>query len=67
MRHEEDPVLTVHEAAAYVRMHPQTVRKAAREREVTCMKRGRYGRMRFRRSALDAWLRTFEVKARRSP
>lgn len=56
--------LTTDEAAAYTGCHPQTLREAARLREVAHARRGPRGHLRFTTDALDRWLRV--VPARRS-
>lgn len=61
----EDPVLNIHEAAQYASRHEQTLRKAVRAREIGCLRRGRAGRLFFRKSHLDAWLRGHEVRPAR--
>lgn len=49
--------LTTDEAAAYAGCHPQTLREAARLREVLHARRGPRGHLRFTIEALDRWLR----------
>ncbi len=61
---DHDPVYDIHAAAAYAGgLHVQTVRRAVRERELSCIRRGRRGHLYFRQSHLDAWLRRHEVRA----
>ena len=49
-----DAVLTVAEAAAFLRVSTKTMREMARERRLPCQKVGR--EWRFLRSALEAWV-----------
>lgn len=62
---EDDPVLTPKEAAAYARVHVQTLMNAALQREVASIQRVRRGRRFFRKSAIDAWLKRHETRPRR--
>jgi len=47
-------ILTLREAAAFLRCHPDTVKRRARAGELPASKIGRAWR--FRRAELDAWL-----------
>lgn len=60
-----DPILNIHEASAYTGRHPQTLRKAVRERALSCCRLGALGKLRFRLSHLNAWLRRQECPASR--
>lgn len=60
-----DPIFNIHQAAEYCNRHVQTLRKEVRERELGCLRRGRQGRMFFRQSQLDAWLKRQEVRPAR--
>lgn len=51
-----DPVMTLPEAAAYVRRHDQTLRRAVRAGELECFRRGARGYMFFRLAQLNQWL-----------
>lgn len=53
MRVESD-ILTLDEAAAYLRVHPRTLRTKASEGEVPAAKIGRVWR--FHREQLERWL-----------
>lgn len=61
----ENPVFNIHQAAQYCGRHEQTLRKAVRERELGCLRRGQTGRLFFRQGHLDAWLRGHEVRPAR--
>lgn len=61
----ENPVLNIHQAAQYSGRHEQTLRKAVRARELGCLRRGRTGRLFFRQSHLDTWLKGHEVRPAR--
>jgi excisionase family DNA binding protein len=50
-----EPLLDTEEAAALLRIHPKTLQKMARNRDITGIQIGRLWR--FRASALDRWLR----------
>lgn len=64
--HDLDPVYDIHAAAEYCGgRHCQTLRRAVRQRELACIRRGRRGHLYFRRSHLEAWLRRHEVRAAR--
>jgi hypothetical protein len=56
-----DDILTLAEAAALVRMHPDTLRKSDAPR----IQRGERGRLKFERAALLAWLRGERAPLRR--
>ena len=60
-----DPLLSVSEAAEYVDRHPETLRKAVRAREIACVRKKARGRMQFRLSVLNAWVKSQEQPARR--
>jgi len=60
-----DPLLSVSEAAKYVDRHPETLRKAVRAREIACVRRMDRGRIQFRLSVLNAWVKAQEQPARR--
>jgi len=47
------PFLTTEEAASYLRIHPRTLARKARLREIPGLQIGR--QWRFRRADLDAW------------
>jgi len=47
-------VLTVEQAAEYLQLNPETVRRAARRGRIPAARIGR--RWRFRKTALDRWL-----------
>lgn len=53
-----EPLLTAEEAAAHLRVHPKTLQRMARLHQIPCIRFGKYWR--FRLSALDEWLGTFE-------
>lgn len=62
----DDPVFDTSGACQYLGgLHPQTVRRQVALRELACIRRGRRGRLYFRRSHLDAWLKRHEVRAAR--
>ncbi len=48
------PFLTTEEAASYLRIHPRTLARKARLREIPGLQIGR--QWRFRRADLDAWV-----------
>jgi len=54
MNTNEVPVLTVGEAAEYLRIPKSSLYKLAKERKIPCQKVGRHWR--FHRSAIDKWL-----------
>lgn len=58
----EDPILSVDEAAALLKVSAYTIRQWARDRHIPAIRLGRYWR--FRRSSLDAWLAENERAAR---
>jgi excisionase family DNA binding protein len=60
-----DPLLSVAEAAAYIDRHPETLRQAVREREIACVRNHPRGRMQFRLSVLNAWVKSKEQPARK--
>jgi len=49
-----EPLLDSEEAAAFVRIHPKTLQKFAREGQIQGIHIGKLWR--FRRSALEAWI-----------
>lgn len=61
----DNPVFNIRQAAEYTGRHPQTLRRAVRERELGCLRRGRTGRLFFRQSHLDTWLKGHEVRPAR--
>ena len=48
------PIMTVDEVAEYLNLHPLTVRRLAREKEIPAFKLGRQWRV--KRELLDRWL-----------
>ena len=48
------PFLTTEEGASYLRIHPRTLARMARDGEIPAFQIGRHWR--FRRSDLDAWV-----------
>ncbi len=52
-------ILTVSEVAEYLRINPQTVYRKAKAGEIPAVRIGRA--IRFRRSELDAWLKSQEL------
>jgi excisionase family DNA binding protein len=48
------PILTTREAAAYLKLHPDTLRRKLSHKEVPATKLG--GHWRFRTEVLDEWL-----------
>ena len=59
MNMNDAPVLTVAEAAEYLRIPKSTLYKLAQEGKIPCQKVGRHWR--FHRDAIDGWLkRDFE-------
>ena len=66
MQDDEDRWLTTREAAAYTGYTTDTISTAAAARELEGYRSGPVkGRWRFKRSALDAWLRRGNRKPRR--
>ena len=61
MQDEPTPWLTTDEAAHYLQVHPETIRRWAREGTIPAAKLGNRGGFRFRREDLDRFL-----EARRS-
>ena len=51
---EPPPILNTGEAAGYLRLHPRTLTRMAREGEIPGLQIGRHWR--FRRADLDAWV-----------
>lgn len=60
-----DPILALAEAAQTSGHHPQTLRQAARARELEVIRDGPRGNIRIRLSALNRWLDRQTVRARR--
>jgi excisionase family DNA binding protein len=56
-----EPLLTVQEAAAYLRIHPKTLQRMARNGDVPSIRMGKYWR--FHLSALDVWVRSLENRS----
>ena len=54
MNTNEAPVLTIDEAAKYLRIPKSSLYKLAQEGKVPCQKVGRHWR--FHRDAIDSWL-----------
>jgi excisionase family DNA binding protein len=52
----DDPWLTIDEAAAHARLHPQSLRKAIRDGRLRCTRVNSARYIRLRRSWVDAWL-----------
>ena len=48
-----DKIMTVKEVAKYLDVHPMTIYKLAKKREIPAFKVG--GQWRFRKAALDKW------------
>jgi excisionase family DNA binding protein len=59
---EEKQALNIHEAAAFLGAHPQTVRKLARKNEIPSFKVGQDWR--FHREALQRWVDTHHLRSR---
>ena len=55
---EFEPLLSAEEAAVHLRIHPKTLQRMARERQVPSIRMGKYWR--FHLSTLDVWLRAQE-------
>lgn len=53
----EDQILTVAEAAALLKLHPETIRRAIRTGELPATKFG-YRTVRINRSDLDKWVKS---------
>lgn len=54
---QDDPALGIIEAAAYLGgMHPKTLGKLARAKQIECIQMCQRGALKFRRSALNAFL-----------
>jgi len=59
-----NPLWGVAEVAAYLGVHPQTVREMARKRQIPFIKLGgRTAAYRFRPASIEAWLDKQEKKA----
>jgi len=54
MANEQSPYLTTQEAATYLRLHQESVRRAAREGRLRAYKTGKD--LRFRKEDLDEYL-----------
>ena len=62
-----DPLLDVKGAAAYAHCSAETIRRAARARELATLRTGgNSSHIRVRLSALNAWLKKMEQPARRN-
>lgn len=61
----EDPWLRVEDVAAITTFHPDSIRAAAREKELAYYRRGRKGEFKFRLSDVERWMNRGRVKARR--
>ena len=48
------PLMTIDEVAEYLRLHPMTVRRLVRERQLPAFKVGR--QWRIKRESLDRWV-----------
>lgn len=57
----QDPLLTIDQAAALLAMHPQTVRKMVRQRELAAIRRSQRGYIKIRVSELQRWIRSKEM------
>lgn len=60
-----DPLMTFKEVIAYARTSDPTLRRAVSEREIACVRNGARGHLKFRLSAVNAWIRKQEVAATR--
>ena len=60
-----DRMLPTLEAAEYLGLHPETLRKMARLRQIAHVQHKQHGRMRFRLSDLNNWLAKGYVPERR--
>jgi len=49
-----DPIMTVDQVAAYLKLHPLTIRRLAREGEIPAFKVGRQWRV--KRELLELWM-----------
>ena len=56
LKYHPEPVWDCHEASRFLRIHPATVKRLAREGKLPGFKIG--NRWRFRPSELDAWARS---------
>ncbi len=50
-----ESLLTLNEAASLLRLHPDTLKRRARQGAIPAIRMGKYWR--FRESELDAWVR----------
>ena len=55
MTAEQSPLMTTEQAAAYLNLHPETVRRLAREGQIRPFKAG--NKWRYRQEDLDDYLR----------
>lgn len=60
-----DPLLDINDAAAYLVIHPRELRRMVQERELAVVRRGERGRMKFRLSELERWIKRHTIPARR--
>ena len=58
-------IMTVDEIAEYLQLHPLTVRRLARDREIPVFKLGR--QWRAKRELLDQWLEQKSMENMRAP
>ena len=60
-----DPLLTVEEAANYLAVHAETIRRMIRSRQISCVRASatKGSNAKIRLSVLNAWVRTHEIKA----
>lgn len=58
-----DPLLSVAEAASYLGLHPETLKKMVRTRQIACVRQTRKkgSNIRFRLSTLNFWIKKHEV------
>ena len=54
---------TSEEIAEYLRLHPYTIRRLAREGKIPAFRAG--GQWRFRKDAIDAWSKGFQHKKKK--
>jgi len=50
---------TAEEIAKYLKLHPYTIRRLAREKKIPAFRVG--GQWRFRKDEIDAWSKTYRV------
>lgn len=65
MADASDRLLTCQQAAAYLALDPKVLRRMALRRELAVVRRGEKGRVKFRLSELDKWIRRNTIPARR--